>query len=180
MAAASLAPLQLCICFVIFQCLLTQCVFFTFLHVYRLLALFCICICVSYYICCIVGGARVIRFSLPFLHCSLCAYDIKTSTHTVTQPQSHTVHAEHTTHKLYQTTSFINVPRVISFIYLPIIFQMIVIKCCTQVCVWCAVCDGGALCWIRTLWQWGPASVTGWSAVTTPRRLWSVWGWWRW
>ena len=24
------------------------------------------------------GGARVIRFSLPFLHCSFCAYDIRT------------------------------------------------------------------------------------------------------
>ncbi|KAI4801578.1 hypothetical protein KUCAC02_019465 [Chaenocephalus aceratus] len=27
---------------------------------------------VFYYVCWIVGGAQVIRFSLPFLHCSLC------------------------------------------------------------------------------------------------------------
>ena len=38
-----------------------------YLHVYRLLALFLICIFVFYYICCIVGGAQVRRISLPFL-----------------------------------------------------------------------------------------------------------------
>ena len=42
----------------------------------RLFAL--LCIFVFYYICYIVGGAQVRIISLPFLHCSCWAYDIKT------------------------------------------------------------------------------------------------------